>query len=89
MVMIDAATNPILLIAYHLWPDLYELHALAELRPPSRSKMDMRWILEHCLTFHMCVFARWILRSGRKIWSRSGTFPHWPSPPPSGSGGSS
>ncbi|WP_171012468.1 MULTISPECIES: DUF4328 domain-containing protein [unclassified Sphingomonas] len=62
MVMIDAATNPMLLIAYHLWPDLYELHALAELASVE-VKMDMLiWTL---LT--MCVFAWWIFRAGKNL----------------------
>ncbi|NIJ63827.1 putative membrane protein [Sphingomonas leidyi] len=54
--MIDAATNPVLLIAYHLWPDLYELHALAELASVE-VRMDM--LIPTLLT--MCVFASWDL----------------------------
>ncbi|MBN8811641.1 MULTISPECIES: hypothetical protein [unclassified Sphingomonas] len=52
--MIDAATNPVLLIAYHLWPGLYALHVLAELASVE-VKMDM--LIRTLLT--MCVFASW------------------------------
>ncbi|MFS2109132.1 DUF4328 domain-containing protein [Sphingomonas sp. Sphisp140] len=62
MVAIDAATNPALLIAYQLSPDLYELHAYSDM---ASMRVDLAMLAWTLLT--MCVFAFWIFRAGRNL----------------------
>lgn len=62
MVVLNAAINPALLLAYHLSPEFYEMHVFSDL---AYAGLDLAMVLWSLLT--MIAFCWWVYRAGGNL----------------------